>query len=178
MPDPTLPIHVREVARRRRLYSIDRADGRIDLVEATVDVPVTTGDLRPLGVVIAGRLDGVYAVATNTPGVFLVVPDDDLSDEVEQIADAALRADAAPTAPDLPIEPGDSADPVGALAVAHVADLRVRVEHLSAVVSLLPASRRRAAARAAVADLDRALDAVVSALDLDAGDPCVDEAGR
>lgn len=138
------------------------------MFEATVDVPATTADLRLVGTFIADALDGLGLVATSTAGVFLAVLRDDMtSDATQRIADAALRADPPETVGDSPIEPRPDPDPVGALAQAHVADLRNRIAQLANTVALLPASRRRAAARAAVIEIDRRTADVLRSLGID-----------
>jgi hypothetical protein len=46
-------------------------------------------------------------------------------------------------------------DPVAALAAERLAELRRQIDYLASTVALLPASPRRAAARAAVQAIDR-----------------------
>jgi hypothetical protein len=60
--------------------------------------------------------------------------------------------------------PDDDPDSIAALALGYVAEIGGRVEQLSTTVDLLPASRRRANARAAVADLGDALGRALLAL--------------
>ena len=121
-----------DIARAQRLYVTERPEGRCDVFEATVDVPATTADLCLVGTFIADALDGLGLVATSTAGVFLAVLRDDMtSDATERIADAALRADPPEAVGDSPIEPRPDPDPVGALAQAHVADLRNRIAQLA-----------------------------------------------
>jgi hypothetical protein len=154
------------IARARRLYAIERPDGRYDVHEATVDVPESTAALRSVGRFLAEDLGGLEQVVTHTAGVYLLVEVGDKGVEVERIAAAALHA-VRPEAPAGPVEPRPSPDPVGVLAEAHVAELREQVARLSATVALLPASRRRAAARAAVGEIDRAATRALRALGID-----------
>jgi hypothetical protein len=48
-------------------------------------------------------------------------------------------------------------DRVAALAAERVSELRRQIDYLASTVALLPASPRRAAARAAVQEIDRAI---------------------
>jgi hypothetical protein len=58
-------------------------------------------------------------------------------------------------------------DAVAALAAERVAELRRQIDYLASTVALLPASPRRAAARAAVEAIDRDIAALLRALGAD-----------
>lgn len=177
MPDSTVPMpdpprisgRLAQSARSRRLYAIERPGGRYDVQEATVDVPESTADLRPIGTFLSEDLGGLEQVPTHTAGVYLLVMVGDRSAEVDRVAAAALHA-VRPEAPAAKVESRPSPDPVGMLVEAQVAEMRAQIARLASTVALLPASRRRAAARAAVAKIDRDLDGVLRAI---AGDSTV-----
>ena len=59
------------------------------------------------------------------------------------------------------------ADAVAALAAERVAELRREIDHLASTVALLPASRQRAAARAAVQAIDRDIAELLRHLGVD-----------
>jgi hypothetical protein len=58
-------------------------------------------------------------------------------------------------------------DPVAALAAERVAELRRQIDYLASTVALLPASPRRAAARAAVQAIDRDIAELLRQLGVD-----------
>jgi hypothetical protein len=58
-------------------------------------------------------------------------------------------------------------DPVAALAAERVAELRRQIDYLASTVALLPASPRRAAARAAVRAIDRDIAELLRQLGID-----------
>ena len=58
-------------------------------------------------------------------------------------------------------------DAVAALAAERVAELRHRIDYLASTVALLPASPRRAAARAAVQAIDRDIAELLRQLGVD-----------
>jgi hypothetical protein len=58
-------------------------------------------------------------------------------------------------------------DPVAALAAERVAELRRQIDYLASTVALLPASPRRAAARAAVQAIDRDIAELLRHLGVD-----------
>lgn len=63
------------------------------------------------------------------------------------------------------------ADAVAALAAERVADLRRQIDYLASTVALLPASPRRAAARAAVEAIDRDIAELLRHLGVDVPPP-------